>query len=358
MNPALPDLSGAGEPLRVVFFGTPPFAARILDDLTEDGQTHILAVVTQPDRPCGRGRVCKPSAVKEAALAKGFSILQPSSLKDPAVVAELEALQADYFIVAAYGLLFPETVLGLPKYGCLNAHASLLPRYRGASPIQAAIQAGDPVTGITIMRMVKGMDAGPILLQRAMGIDINDTAQTLHDSLAALGGRLMLETLARHRTGTLIELEQDHSLATYAPRLTKEMGQINWDRPAKAVHDHIRAMHPWPGAYFDLNTKSEGQSQGQGQGQHQGRRKVAVHPGRVGAPLEPDSPAPGTFLGMDGDMQAIACRDKAYLIAHFHPSDAKRMDAQAFRCGYLRRLLPGEGLCAGTQACDCPPEES
>lgn len=356
MKPPLPDLSGAGQPLRVVFFGTPPFAARILDDLAEDGQTRILAVVTQPDRPCGRGRVCKPSAVKQTALAKGFAVLQPGTLRDSAVVAELEALQADYFIVAAYGLLFPETVLGLPRCGCLNVHASLLPRYRGASPIQAAIQAGDPVTGITIMRMAKGMDAGPILLQRAMGIDINDTAQTLHDSLAALGGRLMLETLARHRAGTLVELEQDHSLATYAPRLTKEMGQINWDQSAKAVHDHIRAMHPWPGAYFDLNTKSEGQ--GQGQGQHQARRKVAVHPGRVGDPLGPGSPPPGTFLGMADDMLAIACRDRAYLISHVHPSDAKQMDAQAFRCGYLRRLLPGEGLCAGKYACDCPPEES
>ena len=334
------------DPLRVVFFGTPPFAERILNDLADEGQVRILAVVTQPDRPCGRGRVCKPSAVKEAALARSFPVLQPETLKDPGVVAELDAFQADFFIVAAYGLLFPETVLGLPRHGCLNVHASLLPRYRGASPIQASILAGDRVTGITIMRMTKGMDAGPILLQRAMGIDINDTAQSLHDQLAALGGRLLLETLVRHRAGTLIAQEQDHSLATYAPRLSKDMGLIDWDRPAQVVHDHIRAMHPWPGAYFYLSTEG------------QGRRKVAVHPGRIGGPLDPDGPPPGTFLGLDEDMLAIACRDKAYLVRYFHPSDAKRMDAHGFRCGYLRRLMPGDGLCATSESCDCPSGES
>ncbi|PTN38223.1 methionyl-tRNA formyltransferase [Desulfonatronum sp. SC1] len=349
-----------GYPLQVVYFGTPPFAARILDDLSTDQQVRILAVVTQPDRPCGRGRTCKPSAVKEAALKTGYPVLQPETLKDPAVVAALEAFQADFFIVAAYGLIFPETLLNLPIHGCLNVHASLLPRYRGASPIQAALLAGDPATGITIMRMAKGMDTGPILLQRAMGIDINDTAQTLHDNLAAQGGRLLLETLARHRAGTLVALEQDHSLATYAPRLTKDMGLIDWNQPARVVHDHIRAMHPWPGAYFFLP------------GENQTKRKVAVHPGQIGEPLASKSavdapqdagkPEPGTFIDMHGDMLAIACRDKAYLVRHFHPSDAKRMDAQAFRCGYLRQFCPGDRLCLGLNEPDGsdgpPPEES
>ncbi len=345
----------SGDPLRVVYFGTPPFAARILDDLGTDQQLRILAVVTQPDRPCGRGRTCKPSAVKETALKMGYPVLQPETLKKPTVVAELEAFQADFFIVAAYGLIFPETVLNLPRYGCLNVHASLLPRYRGASPIQAALLAGDPVSGITIMRMAKGMDTGPILLQRAMGVDINDTAQTLHDTLAAQGGRLLLETLARHRSGTLIAVEQDHSLATYAPRLTKDMGLIDWDQPARTVHNHIRAMHPWPGAYFFLP------------GENQIKRKVAVHPGQVGEPLASEStvdaprdagkPAPGSFIGIHGDTLAIACRDKAYLVSHFHPSDAKRMDAQAFRCGYLRQICPGDRLCLGLNEPVCPPPE-
>jgi methionyl-tRNA formyltransferase len=335
----------SGDPLRVVYFGTPPFAARILDDLGTDQQLRILAVITQPDRPCGRGRTCKPSAVKELALTRGYPVLQPETLKDPAVVAELESFQADFFIVAAYGLIFPETVLCLPKHGCLNVHASLLPRYRGASPIQAALLAGDPVSGITIMRMAKGMDTGPILLQRAMGVDINDTAQTLHDTLAAQGGRLLLETLNRHRSGTLIAVEQDHSMATYAPRLTKDMGLIDWDQPARTVHNHIRAMHPWPGAYFFLP------------GENQTKRKVAVHPGQIGEPLEDDKTAPGSFIGMQGDTLAIACRDKAYLVRHFHPSDAKRMDSQAFRCGYLRQFCPGDRLCLGLNEPACPPPE-
>ena len=339
------------DPLKIVFFGTPPFAARILEDLGTDEHVRILAVATQPDRPCGRGRVCKPSAVKELALAKGYPVIQPETLKDAAVVAELKAHEADFFIVAAYGLIFPETVLKLPKHGCLNVHASLLPRYRGASPIQAAILAGDQVTGISIMRMAKGMDTGPILLQRAMGIDINDTAQSLHDHLADLGGRLLLETLVRHRAGTLVALEQDHALATYAPRLTKDMGQIDWSQPARTVHNHIRAMHPWPGAYFFLP------------GENQSRRKVAVHPGQVGDPLDseqkgPGEHVPGSFIGMQGDMLAIACQDKAYLVRHFHPSDAKLMDAQAFRCGYLRRFCLGDNLCMGPVEPVCPPEES
>ncbi|SDB16473.1 methionyl-tRNA formyltransferase [Desulfonatronum thiosulfatophilum] len=320
-------------PLNVVFFGTPPFAARILDDIAGDPDVLVQAVVTQPDRPCGRGRVCKPSAVKETALARGYPVLQPTTLKDAAVHAELDAYRSDFFIVAAYGLIFPEAVLELPRHGCLNVHASLLPRYRGASPIQAALLAGDHVTGITIMRMAKGMDTGPILLQRAMGIDINDTAQTLHDQLGELGGRFLLESLARHRKGTLIAQEQNHALASYAPRLTKDQGLINWNQPARTVHNHIRAMHPWPGAYFYLP------------GGQQPPRKVAVHPGKVGEPLPEGTHAPGSFIGIQNGMLAIACQDKTYLVEYLHPSHAKRMDALAFRCGYLQQLLPGDNIC-------------
>lgn len=321
------------ESLKIVFFGTPPFAARILEDLATDPDLVVQGVVTQPDRPCGRGRTCKPSAVKVLAQSQNFPVLQPETLKDAAVLADLDALRADFFIVAAYGLLFPEAALALPRHGCLNVHASLLPRYRGASPIQAAILNGDLVTGITIMRMAKGMDTGPILLQRALGIDINDTAETLHDHLSAMGGRLLLETLSRHRGGTLIAQEQDHSLATYAPRLTKSQGLIDWNRPARTVHNHIRAMHPWPGAYFYLPAGE------------QAARKIAVHPGKVGDPLPTDAWDPGSFIGMQDGMLAIACQDQAYLVRQFHPSHAKCMDAQAFRCGYLQHLLPGDCIC-------------
>jgi methionyl-tRNA formyltransferase len=318
--------------INLIFFGTPPFAVTILDSLHQAEDMRVKAVVTQPDRPCGRGRHCKPTPVKIFAEDKGYFVLQPEQLRSTDVHDALRSFQADVFVIAAYGLILPKVVLNMPRHGCLNVHASLLPKYRGASPIQAALLNGDRVTGITIMRMVEALDAGPILLQRAMGIGIADTAQTLHDQLALLGGRLIVDALRGLHSHSLPCIEQDHALATYAPKLTSDQGQIDWSRSAADVHNHIRAMHPWPGAFFSFTSPNR----------HSIR--ISVHPGSVGDPLQPGV-IPGTVLGMRSGKLAIACNDNEYLISRLHPAHGNAMNAQAFYCGYLQHLDPGNQSC-------------
>ncbi|HDQ40644.1 MAG TPA: methionyl-tRNA formyltransferase [Desulfonatronum sp.] len=313
------------DPLRLIFFGTPFFATQILDALHQASSVQVVAVVTQPDRPCGRGRACKPSAVKVFAQSKGYPVFEPETLKTDDIIDRLFSFHADVFVVAAYGLLLPSPVLEIPPRGCLNVHASLLPKYRGASPIQAALLNDERVTGITIIRMVEELDAGPILMQRAMGIDIVDTAQSLSDQLSELGGRLIVESLHGLKSGSLTCIEQNHAMATYAPKLTKGQGRINWNRPAQVVHNHIRAMHPWPGAFFTLALSIK-QS-----------KNIVVHPGEIGKQLPQDS-TPGSLLGMRSGKLAIACQDREYLVGKLHPSDGKIMSAQAFYCGYQRHL--------------------
>lgn len=235
--------------------------------------------------------------------------------------------------MAAYGLLLPQPILDIPRHGCLNVHASLLPRHRGASPIQAALLHGDKATGISIMRMVAALDAGPVLLQRALAIGLDDTAQTLHDQLAAMGGRMIVQAIHGYLQGRLRYVEQEHDLATYAPKLTKDQGEINWRQPACNVHNHIRAMHPWPGAFFHIALAS-GES-----------RKIGVHPGSIGSLME-QGIQPGTIIGLESGQLVIACLDRAYHTPKVHPADAKVMDARAFACGYLRDLKPGQNICA------------
>ena len=213
-------------PLKIIFAGTPQFAASALEALLVSGHT-IAVVLTQPDRPAGRGMRQFASPVKQLALQHGLSILQPATLKPAAIQQQLADYQADVMVVAAYGLLLPRAVLQLPRYGCLNIHASLLPRWRGAAPIQRAILAGDSETGITIMQMDEGLDTGNMLLKRTCPIDANDTAQTLHDKLAELGARAIVEALGQLGRGTLESTAQDDAQATYAAKLTKVEAQID-----------------------------------------------------------------------------------------------------------------------------------
>lgn len=318
---------------KIVFFGTPDFATSILEALHLAEDIEILAVVTQPDRPCGRGQTCKPGPVKRYAMDQGYPILQPPSLSSVSATAQLARFHADFFVVAAYGLLLPQSILDIPRHGCLNVHASLLPRHRGASPIQAALLHGERVTGISIMRMVAALDAGPVLLQRALAIGMDDTAQTLHDQLAAMGGRMIVQALHGYLQGRLRFMEQEHDLATYASKLTKEQGEINWRQSAWDVHNHIRAMHPWPGAFFHVALPS-GET-----------KKITVHPGSIGSPVEQDIPS-GTIIGLESDQLVIACSDRTYHTPKVHPAHAKVMDARAFACGYLRDVNPGENICA------------
>lgn len=310
--------------LRVLFLGTPDFAATILKKILPWEGGEIMGVYTQPDRPCGRGRVCTPPPVKQTALEHSIPVFQPGSFKDEKELERMASLSPDVLAVAAYGMILPQTVLDIPCMGAINVHASLLPRYRGAAPIQRAIMNGDPVTGITIMRVVRELDAGPILLQRALAIGLYDTARTIHDELADLGGTLLVETLSRLKEGTLTSIEQDHSLATYAPKLEKGEGLVDWNQPAMTVHNRIRALFPWPGAFFDWETP-QGKS-----------LRLTLYPGKPGDKLS-NSPLPGTILGKRDDFLAVACSDREYLIPRIKPAGGKEMDAQGFVCGYLNR---------------------
>lgn len=231
--------------LRVVFAGTPEFAAVALRALLAT-RHQVVAVYTQPDRPAGRGRKLRPSPVKEVALEHELPVFQPTSLKPVGEQAVLAAFEADVMVVAAYGLLLPKAILETPRLGCLNIHGSLLPRWRGAAPIQRAILAGDTETGITIMQMDEGLDTGAMLLKRTTPIAPRDTAGTLHDRLAGAGAELCVEALDQLAEGSLIAEPQDDALATYASKLEKSEALVDWTEPAVAIDRKVRAFNPWP----------------------------------------------------------------------------------------------------------------
>ncbi len=233
---------------RLIFMGTPDFALPSLKALLKAGED-VVSIYTQPDRPKGRGRKSQPSPVKELALSYHLPVFQPVSLKENFVQAQLAEQKPDFLIVVAYGLILPQTVLDIPAWGAVNVHASLLPKYRGAAPIQWAIISGEKETGITTMRLDAGMDTGAILLQETEPISETDTAQTLHDRLSELGGRLLLQTLTQLRQGTLLPQPQDPSQACSAPPLKKAQGEIRWDLPAVEIDHWIRGLSPWPGAF-------------------------------------------------------------------------------------------------------------
>ncbi len=233
--------------IRTIFMGTPPFSVPTLAALVQGGYD-VVAVVTQPDRPAGRGRRLEVSPVKSFAVERGLPVLQPSTLKDPEAVAELAGLRPDVIVVAAFGQILRPAVLDLPRHGCINVHASLLPRWRGAAPVQAAILAGDQVTGSTIMRMDVGMDTGPILAQAALAIQPDDSGGTLTARLAQQGADLLVATLPHWLAGQITPQPQNASLATLCRPLRKEQGLIDWALPAGAIALAVRAYNPWPAA--------------------------------------------------------------------------------------------------------------
>ena len=303
--------------MRLIFAGTPPFAAAALAALADAGHD-IALVLTQPDRPAGRGMKLLPSAVKQTALERGFAVAQPASLKTPETQAELAALKADVMVVAAYGLILPQAVLDLPRRGCLNIHASLLPRWRGAAPIQRALLAGDTETGITIMRMDAGLDTGAMLLKSVTPIAESESAGALHDRLMALGAAAIVEAL--EKLDTLTPEPQDDALATYAAKLGKEEARLDWTRPAARLARAVRGYNPVPGAWTLL----------------------------AGAPLKiwaaraaAGSGAPGAVLPGEAEL-LVACGDGALAITELQPAGGKRMPAAAFLAG--RALPPGTVL--------------
>jgi methionyl-tRNA formyltransferase len=238
--------------LRLVFAGTPEFAAEHLKALLASPH-EIVAVYTQPDRPAGRGQKLMPSPVKQLALEHNIPVMQPPTLRDPAAQAELAGLNADLMVVVAYGLILPQVVLDTPRLGCINSHASLLPRWGGAAPIQRAVQAGDAESGVTVMQMEAGLDTGPMLLKVSTAITSDDTGGTLHDRLAELGPPAVLQAIAGLAAGTLHGEVQNNDLATYAHKLNKDEARLDWTRPAVELERVIRAFNPWPISHSTLN---------------------------------------------------------------------------------------------------------
>ncbi|MGZ8256994.1 MAG: methionyl-tRNA formyltransferase [Gallionella sp.] len=235
--------------MKIIFAGTPQFAAEALAAILSEHE--VVAVLTQPDRPAGRGMQLTASPVKQLALQHGIAVLQPVSLRTPDIQAQLAELNAEVMVVAAYGLILPQVVLALPRYGCLNIHASLLPRWRGAAPIQRAIQAGDAATGITIMQMDAGLDTGAMLSRHSCAINDNDTASRLHDQLAALGAASIMAAL--RDLANLTPVAQDPAQATYAAKLLKSESPLDWSQDAQTLANTVRAFNPFPLCNFSLN---------------------------------------------------------------------------------------------------------
>jgi methionyl-tRNA formyltransferase len=281
-------------PLRIVFAGTPAFGLPCLEMLAASTH-HIEAIYTQPDRPAGRGRKLQASAVKVWAEAHHIPVYQPLHFKDPKRVEELAALNPDVLVVIAYGLILPRSVLGTPRLGCINVHASSLPRWRGASPIQHAILSGDKQTGITIMQMDIGMDTGDILSQITCDIKPSDTAETLHDRLAAMAGAPLLATLNALASGHTHAEQQDSALATYAPKIKKEDAAINWHQSAAIIAQQIRAFNPWPISYTHIS-----------------KLVFRVHQARI-VPM-PVATSPGTILSIDKHGILISTAQDAILV--------------------------------------------
>ena len=273
--------------MRIVFAGTPDFAATALKALLKTSHD-IVGVYSQPDRPAGRGRKLVPGPVKQVALDADIPVFQPLSLKPEKAQQELAALKPDVMIVAAYGLILPKAVLETPTHGCLNIHASLLPRWRGAAPIHRAIAAGDTQTGITIMQMDEGLDTGDMLLKTTTPIQPDDTGGSLHDRLADLGGEAIVEALAKLDEGKLTGEPQNEDQACYAHKLSKEEGHIDWQRNAADIERLVRAFNPWPGTFTDL-----------------GDQRIRIHMAQA---LSANSDkAPGTVLNREREGIDIAC---------------------------------------------------
>jgi len=307
--------------MNLIFAGTPEFAAPTLRALLDAGH-RLLAVYTQPDRPAGRGRKLAQSPVKQLALEQGLPIRQPTTLKTDSETEALRELAPDAMIVVAYGLLLPKAMLTIPKFGCINVHASLLPRWRGAAPIQRAIEAGDAVTGVTIMQLEEGLDTGPMLAQAQTAIAETDTAATLHDRLGKLGAVLLVETLARLEQGAIQATPQNHALASYAAKLRKDEAQIDWQTDAAVLARRVRAFNPWPVAHTTL----AGQT---------------VRIWMAGSEPGGGTAAPGTIVSADASGIRVRCGQGVLRITQLQAEGGKPLAAREF--------LNGRALPAGTR---------
>ncbi len=312
---------------RIIFMGTPDFSVPALQAMI-DGPDQVVAVVTQPDRPKGRGKKLTQPPVKVLAESAEIPVLQPTKIRTVEFANELRSYQPDLIVVAAYGRILPPSILDLPPLGCINIHGSLLPRHRGAAPIQWAILSGDKEAGVTIMQMDVGMDTGAMLLPASIPVANEETAGSLFAKLSQLGGTTLMQALDLLHEDKLPPIEQDHSLATEAPPLKKEDGCINWNRPAEEIHCQIRGLDPWPTAYTFLDGK---------------RFRL------FSSELQGSTPQkPGTVVRVDRGGLLLATGNGGLLIKEIQPAGKKRMSIEAYLCGHP--LQPGQCF-----ACELQP---
>jgi len=317
--------------MRIIFMGTGDIAAPSLRLLLDAPECEVLAAVTQPDKPAGRKLELRPSEIKRLALERGIPVLQPVKLRTPESVAEVAALAPDVIVVMAYGQILPRSVLQIPRLACLNLHASLLPRHRGAAPIQAAIEAGDAVSGITVIYMAEGLDTGDILLKKETPIFRRDTGGVLHDRLGLLAAEALAEALPLLAEGRAPRIPQEESLATYAAKLTRENGEIAWGDTAEKIDRHIRAMNPWPGAYTWFPTS-------------EGARKLKVY---SCIRHRKDSGPAGAILRADRRGILVGAGGGAVLLRDIQLEGKRRMSAGEF--------LQGHPVTAGAMLGGRPP---
>jgi methionyl-tRNA formyltransferase len=308
--------------LRIVFFGTPEFALPTLDTLLASRHP-VVGIVTQPDRARGRGQKLSTVPVKARGLTVGVAVIQPERLKAPSFVQSLKELRPDLGVVAAYGKILTDEVLAIPRFGLVNVHASLLPRYRGAAPVHRAIINGETVTGVTIMRVVKALDAGPMLAAKSRAIAIDETSEEVERALARLGATLLLETVDQVAAGTAVETFQDEAAATYAPRLIKDEGAVDWTMPGDRIHNLIRGLQPWPHAFTFLN----------------GRRIILLR-----ATFSNGSPSrmPGTIVEAHGDRLTVASGRGLIHLMELQVEGKRAVKSREFLAGH--RVAVGDRL--------------
>ncbi|MEZ0151671.1 MAG: methionyl-tRNA formyltransferase [Candidatus Reddybacter sp.] len=297
--------------MKIIFAGTPDFAASHLTALLDQGKHTVVAVYTQPDRPAGRGKKLKPSPVKQLAEQHGLPVMQPLTLKNPEAQQQLQALEADLMVVVAYGLILPQVVLDTPRLGCINVHASLLPRWRGAAPIHRALEAGDAKTGVTIMQMEAGLDTGPMLLKAECAIDGDDSGGSLHDKLAGIGCEALLKALDALAGNSLVAEVQDDALSNYAPKISKEEARLDWSCSATELDLKIRAFNPFPVAFTTL-----------------GDERLRVWAAEIEA-THAHQAAAGTILKCDSQGIWVACGQGALVLSEIQLPGKKRLPVQA-----------------------------
>ncbi|MDE7247969.1 MAG: methionyl-tRNA formyltransferase [Lachnospiraceae bacterium] len=306
--------------MKIVFMGTPDFAVGALEAIVEAGH-QVTAVVTQPDKPKGRGKEMQMTPVKRCALSHGIPVFQPVKIREPEAVAQMRSFEADLFVVAAFGQLLPEEILVMPKYGCVNIHASLLPKYRGAGPIQWSIINGEKITGVTIMQMEKGLDTGDMLFQSSVEIAPDETADTLHDKLAEAGARLIVEAISKIEAGEVTPEKQRDEDSSYAKMLTKAMGKIDWSMEAKKLDCLIRGLISWPGAATVFRGKS--------------LKIWKEEPvDRASLKGEIKEAAPGTVVLVEKDAFYVQTGSGVLKVTAVQPEGKKRMAVKDFLLGY------------------------